>query len=199
MCRWGIDFKLKAARNHLRISNSPFAHLKIIRTSAHLHICTSAHLHICTSAHPHIRTFAHPHIRTSAHPHIRTSTHPHIHTSSHLHIWTFTYLHVKNMIAKTPRPPYYAVIFTSLRTDGDNGYGAMAEEMNELAAQQPGCLGFESAREGLGITVSYWQTLEDIKNWKANTRHLVAQKTGREKWYEEYKVRICKVERDYGF
>lgn len=103
------------------------------------------------------------------------------------------------MIAQTPTAPYYAVIFTSLRTDGDNGYGTMADEMNELAAQQPGYLGVESAKDGLGITISYWRTLEDIKNWKANTRHLIAQKTGREKWYEEYKVRICKVERDYGF
>jgi len=103
------------------------------------------------------------------------------------------------MIAETPQPPYYAVIFTSLRTDGDNGYGAMADEMNELAAQQPGYLGIESARDGLGITVSYWRSLRDIKNWKANERHLFAQKTGREHWYEHYKVRVCKVERDYGF
>jgi len=103
------------------------------------------------------------------------------------------------MIASTPTPPYYAVIFTSLRTQGDNDYGAMADEMFELAQQQPGYLGFESAREGLGITVSYWRSLEDIKNWKANERHLIAQKAGREQWYEQYKVRICKVERDYGF
>src|ERR1700759_1201434 len=98
------------------------------------------------------------------------------------------------MIAETPQPPYYAVIFTSLRTDGDNGYNAMAEDMNELAKQQPGYLGIESAREELGITVSYWRSIEDIKNWKANERHLFAQKTGRDKWYEQYKVRICKVD-----
>ncbi|MDR3693121.1 antibiotic biosynthesis monooxygenase [Mucilaginibacter sp.] len=103
------------------------------------------------------------------------------------------------MIAETPEIPYYAVIFTSLRTDGDNGYGAMADEMDELAKQQPGYLGIESARNELGITISYWRSLDDIKNWKANTRHLVAQKTGRDKWYEHYKVRICKVERDYEF
>ena len=103
------------------------------------------------------------------------------------------------MIAETPNPPYYAVIFTSLRTEGDYGYGAMADEMNELAKLQPGYLGIESARDGLGITVSYWRSLDDIKNWKANTRHLIAQKTGRDQWYEHYKVRICKVERDYGF
>jgi heme-degrading monooxygenase HmoA len=103
------------------------------------------------------------------------------------------------MIAITPDPPYYAVIFTSLRTEGDDGYGAMADEMGELAKQQPGYLGIESARNELGITISYWRSLEDIKNWKANTRHLIAQKTGREKWYEQYKVRICKVERDYEF
>jgi len=104
-----------------------------------------------------------------------------------------------NMIAQTPSPPYYAVIFTSLRTEGDNGYGAMADEMFELAKQQPGYLGFESARNELGITVSYWRSPEDIKNWKANERHLFAQKTGRENWYTQYKVRICKVEREYGF
>jgi len=103
------------------------------------------------------------------------------------------------MIAKTPTVPYYAVIFTSLRTEGDNGYGSMAEEMDELAKQQEGYLGIESARNDLGITISYWRSIEDIKNWKANTRHLLAQKQGREKWYEQYKVRICKVERDYGF
>jgi heme-degrading monooxygenase HmoA len=103
------------------------------------------------------------------------------------------------MIAKTPQPPYYAVIFTSLRTAGDNGYGAMADAMDELAKQQPGYLGIESAREEVGITVSYWESLQAIANWKANTDHLVAQKTGRTKWYEHYKVRICLVERDYEF
>jgi heme-degrading monooxygenase HmoA len=103
------------------------------------------------------------------------------------------------MIAKTPPTPYYAVIFTSLRTEGDNGYSSMAEEMDQLSQQQEGYLGIESARNELGITVSYWRSLEDIKNWKANTEHLIAQRTGREKWYEHYKVRICKVERDYAF
>ena len=103
------------------------------------------------------------------------------------------------MIAQTPSTPYYAVIFTSLRTEGDQGYTAMAEEMDKLSQQQEGYLGIESARNELGITVSYWRSLEDIKNWKANSRHLFAQKTGREKWYERYKVRICKVERDYEF
>jgi heme-degrading monooxygenase HmoA len=103
------------------------------------------------------------------------------------------------MIANTRQAPYYAVIFTSLRTDGDNGYRSMSVEMEELARQQPGFLGVESAREEVGITVSYWESLEAIKNWKANARHLFAQQQGREKWYEQYKVRICKVERDYGF
>ncbi len=101
-------------------------------------------------------------------------------------------------VAATPRPPYYAVIFTSTRTDGDNGYGDMANAMVELAAQQPGYLGIESARETLGITVSYWSDLESIKNWKANLMHKQAQKSGREKWYSSFKVRISKVERDYG-
>ena len=101
-------------------------------------------------------------------------------------------------IANTPTPPYYAVIFTSLRTEGDNGYGAMATRMIELATQNPGFLGMESAREELGITVSYWSDIESIKNWKANVEHQQAQKTGKEHWYSAFKVRISKVERDYG-
>ncbi|MES2376424.1 MAG: antibiotic biosynthesis monooxygenase [Bacteroidota bacterium] len=103
------------------------------------------------------------------------------------------------MIAQTPSTPYYAVIFTSIRTEGNNGYAAMADAMDELAKQQEGYLGIESARNEIGITVSYWQSLEAIRNWKANTDHLIAQKYGREKWYANYKVRICKVERDYEF
>jgi heme-degrading monooxygenase HmoA len=101
------------------------------------------------------------------------------------------------MIAKTPAPPYYAVIFTSERSPDDNGYGAMSERMGELARQQPGYIGVESAREGLGITVSYWESLEAIRNWKQNIEHLAAQAKGRKDWYTGYKVRICKVERDY--
>ncbi|MCW5921467.1 MAG: antibiotic biosynthesis monooxygenase [Saprospiraceae bacterium] len=102
------------------------------------------------------------------------------------------------MIAKTPNPPYYAVIFSSVRTQIDEGYGQMAEQMLQLAAQQPGFLGAESARNEVGITVSYWESLEAIRHWKAHAEHLVAQKLGREKWYSAYKTRICRVERDYG-
>jgi heme-degrading monooxygenase HmoA len=102
-------------------------------------------------------------------------------------------------IAQTPKPPYYAVIFTSERTDGDNGYAEMAEEMVKLASVQPGFLGVESAREGVGITVSYWESLEAIQNWKQNERHMIAQKLGKSDWYLRYKTRVCKVERDYGF
>ena len=102
-------------------------------------------------------------------------------------------------IAATPATPYYAVIFTSLRTEGDLGYGRMAEAMEKLAATQPGFLGIESARDGLGITVSYWQNLESIAAWKQNAQHLVAQQRGRDVWYENFKVRICRVERDYSF
>jgi heme-degrading monooxygenase HmoA len=100
--------------------------------------------------------------------------------------------------AKTPEPPYYAVIFTSTRTPGDNGYAAMAERMLELAGTQPGFLGAESAREELGITVSYWADLESIRRWKAELAHREAQRLGRETWYSRYRVRISKVERDYG-
>jgi len=101
------------------------------------------------------------------------------------------------MIAQTPPPPYYAVIFTSLRTNVDDGYHQAAEDLLSLAAQQPGYLGCESARDGLGITVSYWESLDAIAAWKKNERHLVAQQKGRKEWYAGYKTRICKVERDY--
>lgn len=100
-------------------------------------------------------------------------------------------------IASTPAPPYYAVIFTSLRTEGDHGYSAMADAMASLATTQPGFLGIESAREGLGITVSYWDSLASIAAWKQNSAHLVAQRRGHEIWYEQFKVRICRVEREY--
>ncbi|QDP41604.1 antibiotic biosynthesis monooxygenase family protein [Radiobacillus deserti] len=98
------------------------------------------------------------------------------------------------------QPPYYAVIFTSQRTEGDNGYGKMAQAMEDLAAKQQGFLGMESARDGeLGITVSYWETQEDIKRWKDNASHKVAQEKGKDEWYQHYTVRVCKVERDYFF
>jgi heme-degrading monooxygenase HmoA len=103
------------------------------------------------------------------------------------------------MLALTPDPPYYAVIFTSLRTDVAEGYGDTADRMVELAHGQPGFLGVESARQTVGITVSYWASLDAIRHWKQDAEHRIAQQMGREKWYESYKVRICKVERDYGF
>jgi heme-degrading monooxygenase HmoA len=103
------------------------------------------------------------------------------------------------MIANTPTPPYYAVIFTSIRTDTTDGYNQTAQQMVELAAQQLGFLGVEAAREEIGITVSYWDSLEAIRNWKYVTDHVMARDNGREFWYKSYKTRICKVERDYGF
>ncbi|MDP1812486.1 MAG: antibiotic biosynthesis monooxygenase [Sediminibacterium sp.] len=103
------------------------------------------------------------------------------------------------MIVSTPNAPYYAVIFTSERTPIDDGYAQMAERMVALAAEQPGYLGHESAREEMGITVSYWESLEAIQNWKKNSEHLMAQALGKHKWYAKYKTRICKVERDYEF
>lgn len=101
-------------------------------------------------------------------------------------------------IANTPEPPYYAVIFTSLQSDDLEGYAAMAGRMLEVAAGQPGYLGVESAREGLGITVSYWRDLESIRLWKAHSEHREAQRAGRDRWYSNYKTRIALVERDYG-
>ena len=99
--------------------------------------------------------------------------------------------------ARTPEPPYYAVIFTSQRTDVDDGYGAMGDRMVELASQQPGFLGVESVRDagGLGITVSYWSSLEAIAAWRANAEHRVAQNSGRKKWYEHFETRVARVER----
>ena len=103
--------------------------------------------------------------------------------------------------AQTPQPPYYAVIFTSTRTDVDEGYDAMSDKMVEMAAQQPGFLGVESARgeDGLGITVSYWESEEAIANWRTNVEHRVAQATGRTKWYDEFVNRVAKVERSNRF
>jgi heme-degrading monooxygenase HmoA len=103
--------------------------------------------------------------------------------------------------ATTPKPPYYAVIFTSQRTDGDNGYAEMARRMEELSAVQPGYLGIESVRgpDGFGITVSYWSDEGAIASWKADMEHREAQDGGRREWYAGYCIRIARVERAYGF
>lgn len=103
------------------------------------------------------------------------------------------------MFADTPAPPYYAVIFSSRRRDGADGYEAMAERMLALAARQDGFLGVESVRgsDGFGITVSYWSSTAAIAAWKANAEHLAAQDMGRQQWYEHYEIRIARVERAY--
>lgn len=103
------------------------------------------------------------------------------------------------MIANTPKPPYYAVIFSSTRTVVDNGYLVATQKMMELVIGQDGFLGVESCRNELGITVSYWKDLESIKKWKENTEHAEMQSKGRSDWYKNYKTRIAKVERDYEF
>jgi heme-degrading monooxygenase HmoA len=95
--------------------------------------------------------------------------------------------------------PYYAVIFTSKLTKNDEDYSEMAQKMEDLAKKQNGFLGIESVREDVGITVSYWESLEAIKTWKQNSEHLIAQQKGREQWYSWYNTRICKVEREYDF
>ena len=104
------------------------------------------------------------------------------------------------MFASTPEPPYYAVIFTSQKVN-DDGYADTSRRMMELAQQQPGFLGIESARggDGVGITVSYWRDLESIAKWKADAEHRIAQQRGRGEWYGGYVTRIAKVERDYDF
>jgi heme-degrading monooxygenase HmoA len=102
--------------------------------------------------------------------------------------------------AKTPRPPYYTVIFSSQRRAEEAGYGATADRMVELAAQQQGYLGVESVRgnDGFGITVSYWQSEEHILAWKRNAEHSLARERGRNEWYEHFELRVAKVERAYG-
>jgi heme-degrading monooxygenase HmoA len=104
------------------------------------------------------------------------------------------------VIGGTPEPPYFAVIFSSQRTPGDQGYAAMADRMVELARVQPGFLGVETARdaEGFGLTVSYWRDEAAIAAWKAQAEHAVAQRLGREQWYTAFRVRVCRVEREYG-
>ncbi len=109
---------------------------------------------------------------------------------------------LKNRLAQTPKPPNYAVVFTSQRTGDDaDGYGKMADRMWELAAQQPGYLGVEMVHsdDGFGMTVSYWESLDSIRKWRAQAEHKVAQQQGRATWYERYKLRICLVEKEYAF
>lgn len=104
------------------------------------------------------------------------------------------------MIARTPEPPYYAVIFTSLRSETEQDYAATAERMLELARDQPGFLGVESARgsDGLGITVSYWRSEEEICTWRTQAEHREAQRRGREQWYRAFRTRVAYVERESG-
>ncbi len=101
-------------------------------------------------------------------------------------------------ISETPKPPYYAVIFTSTRTEVADGYEQTSMRMEELAKMQEGFLGIESARNEVGITVSYSKNLQANKNWKANEEHLLAQEKGKDTWYKNYTIRICKVEMEYG-
>ncbi|MFT4009322.1 MAG: antibiotic biosynthesis monooxygenase [Nocardioidaceae bacterium] len=101
-------------------------------------------------------------------------------------------------IANTPEPPYVAVVFTSVRTEGDRGYEQMSARMLALVAEQPGFLGVESARDGLGITVSYWVDERAAQAWKSVAEHLVAQQRGRDAWYADYRVRVASVTRAYG-
>jgi len=103
------------------------------------------------------------------------------------------------MISKTPKPPYYAVIFTSRKAGYSKEYDETSKRMIDLASKQQGFLGIESARDEIGITVSYWDSLENIKHWKNEFEHKIARQKGKDEWYSEFKVRIALVERDYGF
>ncbi len=97
------------------------------------------------------------------------------------------------------KAPYYAVVFSSQRRQGDQGYAAMGDRMVELAAQQPGYLGVESVRgaDGFGITVSYWDSEQAIAKWKAHAEHQEAQRKGWSDWYAHFELRVAKVERAY--
>ena len=101
--------------------------------------------------------------------------------------------------ANTPKPPYYAVMFTNQLSQHNEGYEQMGQKMFELAIEQPGCLGAESTRDihGVGITISYWKDEASINEWKAQTQHVFAQRKGIEQWYEHYELRVAKVERAY--
>ncbi len=108
-----------------------------------------------------------------------------------------------SVFAPLPDPPYYAVIFTSILKSGQEtattDYDLMAEKMSALAAKQPGYIGVEHSRDaqGLGITVSYWQSEADVSAWKAEASHMLAQKLGQSRWYKHYTLRVAKVERAY--
>lgn len=103
------------------------------------------------------------------------------------------------MIVDNLQTPYYAVIFSTLLSDNLEGYEEMANKMEDLAKKQPGYLGVESARNQIGITVSYWESIDDIVQWKNNIEHTKARNLGRAQWYKKYQLRICKIEREYGF
>lgn len=101
------------------------------------------------------------------------------------------------MITKTPKPPYYAVIFTSELSEDIEGYNEMAQKMLDLVKEQEGFLGSESCRSGTGITISYWKDMESINKWKENAKHTVAKKMGITRWYSHFFTRIACVEKDY--
>ncbi len=99
--------------------------------------------------------------------------------------------------AGTPEPPYWAVIFTSRLKKKIHGYAETTRQMEELARKQPGFLGVESIRdENEGITVSYWESEQAIRDWRDHPEHRAAQARAGE-WYDAYRVRICKVEKDH--
>ncbi len=102
--------------------------------------------------------------------------------------------------ARTPTPPYFAVIFSSLREGADPAYERTAERMLALAAEQPGYLGVESVRDGdgFGITVSYWRDESSIQRWRLHAEHAEARRRGREDWYRHFELRVARVERAHG-
>jgi heme-degrading monooxygenase HmoA len=103
---------------------------------------------------------------------------------------------MENLIAQTPEPPYYVVVFTAILSADLEGYESMAVEMLSLAHQQPGFLGYEYAGSEMELTISYWESLEAIQNWGQNSEHRKAKKAGKELWFKNYRIRIARVERD---
>jgi heme-degrading monooxygenase HmoA len=108
---------------------------------------------------------------------------------------------MRERFARTPRPPYYAAIFTSQRRNTDEeGYRLATRRMMELAGEVPGYLGAETVREadGFGLTISYWDSEQAILEWKSQAEHAEIRERGRWLWYEHFEVRIARVERAYG-
>jgi uncharacterized protein len=77
-----------------------------------------------------------------------------------------------------------------------DGYSETANEMDALASAQPGFLGVDAVRSdgGEGITVSRWASIAAMVAWRRVVAHQAAQNSGRDRWYEWYRVYVARVE-----